>query len=64
MMSREAVWWFFEETLMWFKSEGVTCNLRWPVLTLLWPYFLWLRLKNSSSMTEGFHFTSHQMSQS
>lgn len=63
MMSKEAVEWGLDTALMWFDSVADTCNLRWAVVTLVWLRFLWLRLKNSTSVTEGFHLMSHQMSE-
>lgn len=63
MMSKETFEWGLDTTLMWFDSEADTCNLHWAVLTLVWLCHLWLRLKNSTSVTEGFHSTSHQMSE-
>lgn len=63
MMSKEAVEWGLDTALMWFDSAADTCNLHWAVLALVCLRFLWLRLKNSTSVTEGFHLTIHRMSE-
>lgn len=63
MMSKEAIEFGLDTALMWCYSEADTCNLHWAVLALVWLCFLWLWLKNSTSVTEGFHFLSHQMSE-
>lgn len=63
MMNMEAAEWGLDTGLMWFDSAADTCNLHWAVLALVWLRFLWLRLKNSTSVTEDFHLMSHQMSE-
>ncbi len=62
MMSMEAAEWSLT-ALMWFDSAADTCNLHGAVLALVWLCFLWLRFKNSTSVTEDFHLMSHQMSE-